>query len=415
MGLRSALKNFYVNNIKINQVRKCQQDYLVSLRNKHRIKVAFLGYSEGGGSDIFSELHALFSKDPRFEAISVIVPYTYGQKSEMIELINNSSFFLERKKIDFISGYDKESDSFVDIKKIINPDIVFMCYPYEWYPKEFKIESFMDKPVYSTFYGMGLLETAVEQINMPLNIYAYRVFLPSPMHIKFLKKQANHPSDNICNDFLGSLKLELFDLCDSSSSIWKNPEKKKVIWSPHHLYANFSNFNEMHNLMLELANKYKDDIDICFRPHPTLKDSLHTVAGWNRKTIDEYYNLWKSIDNCCYSVGDYHSTLLESDGMILDSLAFLAEYLYINKPALFVNNEKSKSIDFSPYGKAIKNITYNAYSNEGITEFIEDVIINGKDNLTDMRREFISKNMTPLYGGKPSDNIYNQVINDIFH
>ena len=45
-------------------------------------------------------------------------------------------------------------------------------------------------------------------------------------------------------------------------------------------------------------------------------------------------------------MGEYRAYFASSDAMILDSVSFMAEYLYVHKPALFLTREGERFNEF---------------------------------------------------------------------
>ena len=81
--------------------------------------------------------------------------------------------------------------------------------------------------------------------------------------------------------------------------------------------------------MLSFTEKYKDKIQIAFKPHPNLKTV--NKSSKSGKPNDDYYDKWNSLDNGQLEEGDYFDLFLQSDAMIHDSVSFLSEYLYTMK------------------------------------------------------------------------------------
>ena len=46
---------------------------------------------------------------------------------------------------------------------------------------------------------------------------------------------------------------------------------------------------------------------------------------------NDYFNYWSQADNTILSQADYNELFVESDALILDSVSFAVEYLYLEK------------------------------------------------------------------------------------
>lgn len=412
MGIEKFIKRG-INYSKFVYYEYLRKKLIKKLKKVKKIKLCFFGYALGGSCDIFSDLYHVFSRDSRFDVYVIIVPNTHGSNSEMIELLESAKNYLNDKNIPFISGYDTERNVFIDVRKTIDPDIVFMCHEYEWFPKEFKIENFIDKIVYTLFYGLSLLENTKDHINSTMFTFSHKTFLPTQACVEYACLVSEHSNKNIYYKTLGYPKLDhLFDNRLYGNFIWKHDNLKKIIWAPHHLYAPFSNFLEMKDYMVNLCSRYRDKVQIAFRPHPGLKDSLINVAGWTTEEVENYYNLWKTLPNGQISEGDFHDLFLSSDAMVLDSIGFIAEYAITNKPALFIDKRDTK-IKFNPLGELLRKTTYICDNYIKVENFIEDIVLLENDFLKKRREDMISQ-VFGDYSIPSSEKIYNYVVTEIF-
>lgn len=385
-----------------------RQKLIKELRKKKKIKVAFLGWALGGSSDVFSNLYNIFAKDKRFEPYAIIVPNSFGAKESMIELQNQAAEYLEKLNIPYIKGYNEEKDIYVDIEKIINPDIVCMCHNYEWFPREFRIDNFLGKITYIFQYSLLLVDNIKYHCTCKMHELGHKVFYYPEVLSQHIEKQYSYRK-NICNDFLGELKLDFLTKIKNRKRISKNAVKK-IIWAPHHYDGPFSNFIECSDLFLKIAEKYKNEIKIIFRPHPGLKNSLIRQGIWDESKANSYWNKWQEIG--IVSTGDFIDIFEESDAMILDSISFLGEYAYINKPALFINKRNQKN-QFNTFGQEIQDISYNCWDLKDIDLFIQKVVLNGEDILKAKRENYIQNNMLAPNNKTAAENVYDYIISDL--
>lgn len=170
-----------------------------------------------------------------------------------------------------------------------------------------------------------------------------------------------------------------------------NNRRKKIIIAPnlavdnsHNLfYPNFLIYSE---LFLNLPKLYPD-VDFCFRPHPLLKTNLKRRGMWGAEKTDSWFEEIEKYDNVeLQEGGDYLHTFANSDGMIHDGLAFIANYLFTEKPACFIYPPAMKQPDkYNKLGRECLGVHYSAQSEKDIIDFIENVIINGNDILSEER------------------------------
>ena len=131
--------------------------------------------------------------------------------------------------------------------------------------------------------------------------------------------------------------------------LWKIPDgmesqdMKKVIIAPHHSISEdsvvkFSTFAKNVYFFLYLAKKYCNEVSFVFKPHPNLRlRAVEAKVFESYEAYDAYLEEWNSLPNAkVVQESDYLGLFDTSDGMILDSVSFLAEYIYVHKPLLFL-------------------------------------------------------------------------------
>lgn len=413
MGLKKQIWKIK-NILEFHYLEAKRQKLLEKLPNQKKIKIAFLGYALGASCDVFSKIYKEFKNDDRFLPYMVIVPNPYGSKEIMVEVQNQAKQYLDGLNIPYICGYNEDNDTYVDIIKTLNPDIVFMCHHYDWFPKEFRADSFKEKLVYITPYSYILTNNYIAGANMDAFIFSHKCFFEAA-ELSSLWKNASAVKKNKKGKFLGYLKVDniLFSQ-NYHKDVWKIKDKavKRIIWAPHHLDAPLSNFLEYKDLFLSFAQN-RTDIQFAFRPHPGLKGSLQRIAGWDEKKINEYYQSWQSLPNAFISEGDFADLFLSSDAMILDSVSFIAEYFLTGKPAL-IQTPKQNDFPFNDFCKKLKEANYKSKDWNDILNFINEIVIKGndtkkKDRLDILKRDFMPDNKQPAY-----KNIYNYICDEIF-
>ena len=164
--------------------------------------------------------------------------------------------------------------------------------------------------------------------------------------------------------------------------------------------------------MLELAEKYKDKVQFVFKPHPLLKNNLYQHPVWGKDRTDAYYETWANGENMAIAEGEYIDLFNSSDAMINDSASFTFEYLYMNKPCLFLSNyDRQKDANVAAL-KAYDS-WYHATTETEIEKFIEDVVIAGKDMMKDKRKAFYEEVLLPPNGKSVAENILDDIVNEL--
>lgn len=206
--------------------------------------------------------------------------------------------------------------------------------------------------------------------------------------------------------------------------LWKIPDgikcedMKKVIIAPHHSLSEkaivkFSTFSKNMWFLFDLARKYRNEISFVLKPHPNLRSkAVEEQVFESYEAYDAYIDEWNSLPNARVVQEDSYLEIFEtSDGMILDSVSFLAEYMYVNKPLLFLTG---KGQAFNALGKSLLEgiYTVNGEDFAGMEEFLQDVLLDGNDILKEKRTEIFTAELDYMNLKKcsASESVYNDII-----
>ena len=188
----------------------------------------------------------------------------------------------------------------------------------------------------------------------------------------------------------------------------------KIIWAPHHSILkddtlDYSNFLNIAEDMLNIASKYKDYIQIAFKPHPHLKRKLYKMQGWGIEKTNQYYLKWNELPNTILVEGDYIDLFMTSDAMIHDCSSFSVEYLYVNKPVLYLT--KNNHLDFlCNFGEMAFNMHYKGSTVGDVEKFLKNVVLDGCDSMKMQRNMFMIKYLLPSHGINVAENMFNEVV-----
>lgn len=415
-GLRYPLKNGKKIFLTIRYIfwRRKYNQKIISLKSqygKKPIRVGFIGYLDGASCDVFTDLYRVFVKDQNYICEIVTVPYTHDAKEKMIIKHRKAISYVESLGIKPLPGYDETKDTYINYNGRF--DITFFEIEYDWVDPLFKINNFRDTLSFIIPYGQYLADNIQAHMNFPMMSEIYCVFPTSVAVRNMMNKYSMVYGLNICKKYLGNPKIDRFFFNGGYKDVWTKakPKQKRIIWAPHHTWANYSNFLRYSEFMLGLAEEQKDTLFIAIKPHPALKDSLKGVNGWSDKQIETYFDVWKNGENTDLFEGEWYDLFQSSDAMIMDSIGFMLEYSLTGKPScvLYKVNDKGKRImKFSECGEAIYNRLYHAKSEDEITSFIKMVIKN-EDEKKLTRNTYINENYMPPFFKKGSENIYDYV------
>ena len=89
----------------------------------------------------------------------------------------------------------------------------------------------------------------------------------------------------------------------------------------------------------------------------------------------EYENQWRNLQNAdVIDEGMYDELFVNSDAMILDSVSFLAEYLYVHKTLLQLMRKEQR---YNDVGDRLIKVHYVAdgKDEEAIERFLQEVVL----------------------------------------
>lgn len=407
---------------------------LGKLKNKEKIRVAFIV----SGIPVWcgDELYRLFEENDVFEPYIYVFLHNIGQSvSMMLDEYNDHVEFFEKKGMRVVETIDRAEGKIYSLKEIGEyPDVCIWTTP--WIYAHVLKQSFTEYPLstihayipYGYFLANNEEGNYVEtQYNYEFHNLVWKIFEESAIALEMADKYAFVKSDNAI--YTGPPKMDAF-FQEIEDDPWQevvlksgNKYAKRIIFAPHHsmqeggsmLWATFQyNYREM----LELAKKYNEDTVWLFKPHPALKfKSIYVGLFRDEKEWDAYVQEWRDLKNgMVYEGGDYSSFFRCSDAMILDSASFIAEYLFVNKPALFLQRKEQ---GFNDLGKKLFDLLHHADGKniDEIDKFVENIVLGEDDNKREERERFLNKyiNYRMLSGKEQSaaKNIYEYLCDEI--
>lgn len=394
---------------RMKKVRKLQEKAIEACRKKEVLSVVF--FLQSSSIWKYDSLYKRLMASDRFKTYIVVSPYNVHlnyDTEECFNVMKKTLAYAKEKGYNPISAYDFENKKWIDIKKTLNPDIVFFTKPYKDTLPKYHLYHFQDKLTLHAPYGIFNLDIYHLDFNLPFHNLLWRYLVETTFQKRFAEEYSLCKGDNII--VVGALGCEqMIDPKYHPENPWKPQDKpkKRIIWAPHHTVDylfNFSNFMTLCDQMVELAEKFHDQVQIAFKPHPILKFKL--INLWGKEKTETYYQKWANMPNTQLEEGYYIDLFLTSDAMIHDCVSFTTEYLFTRKPVLFiVRDQQQVESHWNPFGKKCYDHHYHARGIEDIEHFITDTVITGNDPLQPQREVFFRQY---LFDGKlPSENIYN--------
>lgn len=406
--LNGIVRDFYkfYFSIRKNSLSKYQENTICKIRDNSNINVVFFVNSKAKWQ--YEGVYNLFNSDSRFTPYVVVVPNTsFGIQNGIDGVYETLNDF---KGYRCISSY-VECQGYIDIKKVLRPDIVFFSEPSggHWLYKPFNF--FKASLCCYVPYCYNIFNSYQKAVKKDFYTALWLSFTESRLNQQVAEKYSVLNSNFI---YSGYPPMDEFIIDSHNKEDTKyNSNLKKIIWAPHHTIDsndNSASFLKFYGFFIYLAKKYSNKIELIFKPHPLLKNKLYIY--WGKEKTDSYYNSWDVLENTSRAEGDYIELFKASDALIHDGLSFAVEYLFVNKPICFTLTNPDFLKKLNELGYDVINASYKENSKQGIVNFIE-MVISGADPMQQDRVKLLSDNLLPPNNKTASENIYNSIVDRI--
>jgi archaellum component FlaC len=371
-------KYLYRNMIDIIYKRVC---------NGNNIRVGFLVVYDS----VFpaSPLYEKMLQDDIFEPFIVVIPDIVRGEKNMFFQMEKTYRSLSKKYKNIKLSYDRVNNSFVDFSDSM--DMVCSANAYDLMTnKLYGLQYLFLKDIlsfYVTYGWYGNFNFDSDLVKDEFHNTIWKIFLESD--------RARTELSNKMYNLGTNLYVSGYCKMDPISGIKRMSRARKcIIIAPHHTILhwegglNISTFLKYYEFFVELPKKYPN-IDFIFRPHPLLFVTLKRSDVWGEDKVQKYLEDLTKNPNVTYdSNADYFDLFVNSDALIHDCGSFLAEYMYTHHPQCYLVKDEAA---FSTLGKELLKHTYMVYSQQGILEFIDNVVINGNDTMKNDRINFANK------------------------
>ena len=365
----------------------CASNYKKLIRKlkllKRPLKVVFIVFENSKWR--YQSLYDAMAKSNKFEPL-ILVGELFcvhtGKDKIRKNLEENYNFFkLKGMNVEYLY----KNKNYIDLK-FFKPDVVFYEQPYELPSKYKPVRVSQYALTCYCDYGLDIFET-YKTCTSNFHNLLWKFFVINEFLIKRYKTQIKN-ADDICVN-CGYLKLDAYFQNDKINykNIWKNPEKIKIIYAPHHSFEksglNLATFKEYGELVLSMAKKHTETTWV-FKPHPRFKYALLKNSIMSENEIDKYYQEWENIGHI-YTSGNYIDIFKTSDFMITDCVSFLGEYLPTGKPVINLLNSNN-TIKYNDFGQILISKYYQVTSKENFIS-VFNTLLKGIDTKFDSRLE----------------------------
>lgn len=384
--------DFYLN---YSRYKKVIKEIKNKVRNGQKIRVCFFVIYDFAFS--YRPLYELMLNDDLFDPFIVVVPDLTKGEEHLNTFFKKTYLELSQKYPTVYKGYLEHQKKFLDFSE--KTDVVCFQNVYKGFSHRFfEIEYFLNKPVLTFYvhYGFPISKLHLKTVSEDCQSYLWKVFVPTKIHYQEYKERQILKAKNVIVS--GYCKMDLLPL----EKVDKN-RQTTILIAPHHTVTDWpelqlSNFLKYHSFFLELPKIYPN-INFVFRPHPLLVTQLNKLKSWGKSKTERYLQQLENNPNMTYDTKPtYFDTFANSDAIIHDCGSFLAEYLFTGKPACYLlKDQESTSKWFSKAGLVCLEHNYKAYNENQITDFINEVVIDGHDTMKKERLRFVDSQLKINY------------------
>lgn len=328
-----------------------------------------------------------------------------------------SSHF-KNKGFDVVDAFNMDDATIRETIRQIDPNVVFITNPHSLITKALHQEVLAERltcyvPYHHEVVAYGDNREQYDQLSH--NAF-WKVFVPHQTSKEYYRKTRMKGDKGVVVTGLPACE-PLFERSREFSYHWKSQdgEKLRIIWAPHWLIRSdlkLATIYELGDAIKDLAWRYRDRVEWVMRPHPFLKPTLDSHSDWGKARSDEFFQFWAESDFAQIEEGNYIDLFQTSDAMIHDSGSFLAEYLCVDKPVMYLKTETTAENYLNYFGQRALNACEVGRSIDDIERFIES-LLSGKDPNKDKRQKFFNETMGILYEESPSQKICKQLIKDL--
>ena len=402
-----------------------------------QIQVAFQTYSaaQWPAEQVYRKLEAI----PYFDVRVVISPIMNRDNESIINSFKQTSDWFKKGNYNVFEGFNLSTYDIYDWDYLGGyPDVLYQLS--SWFLDLPKGQRFTKLPLRTLIayipYSMYLANNSdgsyaincvynKESINM-----MWRVYCDSRFNLERYKQYELLQGKNV--RYSGYAKMDYFYRhvqFDRSelNELWSVPKGidvcgiKKIIIAPHYTVTSsdvlsYSTFHMNIWFWKYLILKYEDEVSFVFKPHPNLRwKSVQTGLFKSYEEYDAYIDWWNSRPNGkVVQDSSYLELFKTSDAMIMDSVSFLGEYLYMNKPLLFLTRPEQVMMDI---GKRVLDSYYKTPGDDywGIEQFIQKIVLEGEDTMASEREKVFSEEYDyfSINGQTASDYICNDLLDSL--
>ena len=138
----------------------------------------------------YESLYSEMLNNYYFEPIVIIIPFTKVSDDDMHQEMKNAEEFCIKQGYKYTSTWNVKERIFEDIKRMVNPDIIFFSHPYPISYKEYSLTNYLD--VLSCWVPYSIRQEALykDMFDQLFHNMFWRNYSESAIHLEISKSNA---------------------------------------------------------------------------------------------------------------------------------------------------------------------------------------------------------------------------------
>ena len=373
---RHQFRDYYKRRNILKEININYQRHLSHLRQKSRIKVAFLVWENSKWS--YDKIYQKLKTDNTFVPIVCLIKDT----KFLCPFDQNKDFF-KKKNYDYCIINNR-----TDLEKL-KPEIVFYEQPWpvlgnELNPRHVSRFALCLYAPYNIELGPS---NTIFSKTKPFYQRVYQTFVFNKVVQQNIAKYG--VTNTICS---GHPKLDAYADPISSKSIWKTHNKMRIIFAPHHSFRHtlqkWATYEWSGQPLLQLAHKYAKETEWIFKPHARLYLEMSNEFG--KEYADTVFDQWAEISHL-YDRGDYFDLFKTADLMISDCSSFKIEWLPTGKPYIHLVSNYPDADPEPPLKSYFMKGYYWAHNPKELDDYFHQLVLRKQDPLKPVRQNLIKE------------------------
>jgi len=230
------IKNKEQNNLNLYH-EKIKNRIKNKIKNGKKVNVLFFVIHSSVWQ--YEMLYQRYYFDNIFDPTIVVIPYVMYDKKVMINDMNQTYQYFKNKKYNVVKTYDEKNDRFLDVKKVLQPDIIFFTNPHKITKDEYYIFNYY-KEFLTCYVPYGIMTANLQdsQYNQSFHNLVWKNFYETSIHKEIAQKYADNKGENVV--VTGYPKCDVFlNISYKPLNVWKNTGQnlKKIIWATKGIFS----------------------------------------------------------------------------------------------------------------------------------------------------------------------------------